>query len=152
MFQTINKYQYMQVLGRNVVWTRTRTTNRSVSCRISLHIFLLIYISFIITCPILRILYFILISYFNSLEGVKFNVINQTSEHVEISFSRAWKISQRGSLVPLNVDKRYVNIYICINFVILRNYFWRLSFIIKITIFKDISFEEGYLEYTCTLC
>ena len=152
MFQTINKYQYMQVLGRNVVWTRTRTTNRSVSCRISLHIFLLIYIAFIITCPILRILYFILISYFNSLEGVKFNVINQTSEHVEISFSRAWKISQRGSLVPLNVDKRYVNIYICINFVILRNYFWRLSFIIKITIFKDISFEEGYLEYTCTLC
>ncbi|RID54516.1 hypothetical protein BRARA_G01831 [Brassica rapa] len=42
------------------------------------------------------------------LEGVKFNVINQTSEHVEISFSRAWKISQRGSLVPLNVDKRYI--------------------------------------------
>ncbi|CAN7128704.1 unnamed protein product [Brassica rapa subsp. narinosa] len=43
------------------------------------------------------------------LEGVKFNVINQTSEHVEISFSRAWKISQRGSLVPLNVDKRGVS-------------------------------------------
>ncbi|XP_018459993.2 uncharacterized protein LOC108830922 [Raphanus sativus] len=42
------------------------------------------------------------------LEGVKFNVVNQTSEHVEISFSRTWKISQRGSLVPLNVDKRYI--------------------------------------------
>ncbi|KAF8085192.1 hypothetical protein N665_0676s0006 [Sinapis alba] len=42
------------------------------------------------------------------LEGVKFSVINQTSEHVEISFSRTWKISQRGSLVPLNVDKRYI--------------------------------------------
>ncbi|ESQ53285.1 hypothetical protein EUTSA_v10027081mg [Eutrema salsugineum] len=40
--------------------------------------------------------------------GEKFDIINQTSEHVEVSFSRTWKISQRGSVAPLNVDKRYI--------------------------------------------
>ncbi|CAH2079161.1 unnamed protein product, partial [Thlaspi arvense] len=40
--------------------------------------------------------------------GTKFDIINQTSEHIEISFSRTWNISQRGSIAPLNVDKRYI--------------------------------------------
>ncbi|VVB09845.1 unnamed protein product [Arabis nemorensis] len=42
------------------------------------------------------------------LVGKEFDVVNQTSEHVEISFSRKWDISQRGSIAPLNVDKRYI--------------------------------------------
>ncbi|EOA18623.1 hypothetical protein CARUB_v10007197mg [Capsella rubella] len=42
------------------------------------------------------------------LVGTKFDIVNQTSEHVEISFSRTWSVSQRGSVAPLNVDKRYI--------------------------------------------
>ncbi|CAN8280034.1 unnamed protein product [Cochlearia groenlandica] len=48
------------------------------------------------------------ISQTDLLVGTKFDIINQTSEHVEISFTRTWNISQRGLLVPLNVDKRYI--------------------------------------------
>lgn len=47
---------------------------------------------------------------FNSLKGEKFDIINQTTEHVEISFSRTWTITRRGSIAPLNVDKRYTNL------------------------------------------
>ncbi|KAG2319107.1 hypothetical protein Bca52824_012320 [Brassica carinata] len=42
------------------------------------------------------------------LKGEKFDIIDQTSEHVEISFSRTWTITRRGSIAPLNVDKRYI--------------------------------------------
>ncbi|KAG7544659.1 Galactose mutarotase-like domain superfamily [Arabidopsis suecica] len=42
------------------------------------------------------------------LVGEKFNIVNQTSEHVEISFLRTWNISQHSSGAPLNVDKRYI--------------------------------------------
>ncbi|KAL9820245.1 putative rhamnogalacturonan endolyase [Arabidopsis thaliana] len=40
------------------------------------------------------------------LVGTKFDIVNQTSEQIEISFSRTF--SQRGSGIPLNVDKRYI--------------------------------------------
>ncbi|KAG2291163.1 hypothetical protein Bca4012_007113 [Brassica carinata] len=42
------------------------------------------------------------------LKGEKIDIINQTSEHVEISFSRTWTMARRGSIAPLNVDKRYI--------------------------------------------
>ncbi|KAL0670240.1 hypothetical protein Bca4012_032944 [Brassica carinata] len=42
------------------------------------------------------------------LEGTRFEIITQNEEQVEISFTRTWTISKRGSLVPLNVDKRYI--------------------------------------------
>uniref|UniRef100_M4D2C4 Rhamnogalacturonan endolyase n=1 Tax=Brassica campestris TaxID=3711 RepID=M4D2C4_BRACM len=41
------------------------------------------------------------------LKGEKIDIINQTSEHVEISFSRTWTMARRGSIAPLNVDKRF---------------------------------------------
>ncbi|XP_056851740.1 uncharacterized protein LOC130500808 [Raphanus sativus] len=40
--------------------------------------------------------------------GEKFKIISQTSEQVEISFSKTWDTSKRGSTIPLNVDKRYI--------------------------------------------
>jgi len=46
---------------------------------------------------------------FRRLEGTKFEIITQNEEQIEISFTRTWTISRRGSLVPLNVDKRYVD-------------------------------------------
>jgi rhamnogalacturonan endolyase len=44
----------------------------------------------------------------DKLEGTKFEIITQNEEQIEISFTRTWTISRRGSLVPLNVDKRYI--------------------------------------------
>ncbi|XP_010555419.1 PREDICTED: uncharacterized protein LOC104824920 isoform X2 [Tarenaya hassleriana] len=44
----------------------------------------------------------------DKLEGTEFNIITQDEEQVEISFTRRWNVSYRGSLVPLNVDKRYI--------------------------------------------
>ncbi|CAN6840109.1 unnamed protein product [Brassica oleracea] len=44
----------------------------------------------------------------DKLEGTRFEIITQNEEQVEISFTRTWTISKRGSLVPLNVDKRYI--------------------------------------------
>ncbi|CAH8382225.1 unnamed protein product [Eruca vesicaria subsp. sativa] len=40
--------------------------------------------------------------------GEKFKIISQTSEQVELSFSKTWDTSKRGKTVPLNVDKRYI--------------------------------------------
>ncbi|KAL1194904.1 hypothetical protein V5N11_020028 [Cardamine amara subsp. amara] len=39
-------------------------------------------------------------------EGTKFNIITQTQDQVEISFSRTWEGDH--SHIPLNVDKRYI--------------------------------------------
>ncbi|XP_058190698.1 probable rhamnogalacturonate lyase B isoform X2 [Rhododendron vialii] len=40
--------------------------------------------------------------------GTKFEVIKETEEQVEVSFSRTWDSSLKGKLVPLNVDKRFI--------------------------------------------
>ncbi|KAH7567624.1 hypothetical protein JRO89_XS07G0107000 [Xanthoceras sorbifolium] len=42
------------------------------------------------------------------IKGTSFNVIVETDDQVEISFSRTWDSSQEGKLVPLNIDKRFV--------------------------------------------
>ncbi|KAL5777443.1 hypothetical protein ACOSP7_010369 [Xanthoceras sorbifolium] len=45
---------------------------------------------------------------FDVIKGTSFNVIVETDDQVEISFSRTWDSSQEGKLVPLNIDKRFV--------------------------------------------
>lgn len=40
------------------------------------------------------------------IRGTSFNVIMESDEQVEISFTRTWDSSQEGKLVPLNIDKR----------------------------------------------
>ncbi|CAH8388217.1 unnamed protein product, partial [Eruca vesicaria subsp. sativa] len=44
----------------------------------------------------------------SELEGTRFEIITENEEQVEISFTRTWTISKGGSMVPLNVDKRYI--------------------------------------------
>lgn len=45
---------------------------------------------------------------FERVVGTSFNVIMETEEQVEISFTRTWNPSLTGKLSPLNIDKRYV--------------------------------------------
>lgn len=45
---------------------------------------------------------------FERIVGTSFNVIMETEEQVEISFTRTWNPSPTGKLSPLNIDKRYV--------------------------------------------
>ncbi|XP_024964825.1 rhamnogalacturonate lyase B-like [Cynara cardunculus var. scolymus] len=42
------------------------------------------------------------------LEGTHCDVIVQTKEQVELSFSRTWTYSNKGKLVPLKIDKRFI--------------------------------------------
>ncbi|KAG5543771.1 hypothetical protein RHGRI_016504 [Rhododendron griersonianum] len=42
------------------------------------------------------------------ISGTKFEVIKETEEQVEVSFSRPWEPSLQGKLVPLNIDKRFI--------------------------------------------
>ncbi|KAI8012958.1 Rhamnogalacturonate lyase [Camellia lanceoleosa] len=44
---------------------------------------------------------------FEVIKGTKFEVIVETEEQVEVSFSRPWDPSLQGKLVPLNIDKRF---------------------------------------------
>lgn len=44
---------------------------------------------------------------FDRLEGTKFEVIVETEDQVEISFTRVWDPSLEGKAVPLNIDKRF---------------------------------------------
>lgn len=41
------------------------------------------------------------------IKATTFNVIKETEEQVEVSFSRPWDPSMQGKLIPLNIDKRY---------------------------------------------
>lgn len=45
---------------------------------------------------------------YDKLIATDFKVIMQDENQVEVSFTRTWNISLRGSLAPLNVDKRYI--------------------------------------------
>lgn len=40
--------------------------------------------------------------------GTSFNIIVENDEQAEISFTRMYNRSQQGSMVPLNIDIRYV--------------------------------------------
>ncbi|CAN0872363.1 Rhamnogalacturonate lyase, partial [Linum grandiflorum] len=44
----------------------------------------------------------------DSMPGTEFRIIQQDDEVVEISFSRRWEWSDRGSIAPLNVEKRFI--------------------------------------------
>ncbi|XP_048437462.1 probable rhamnogalacturonate lyase B isoform X2 [Pyrus x bretschneideri] len=45
---------------------------------------------------------------FDVIKGTKFKVRVENEEQVEISFTRKWYPSQKGELVPLNIDKRFI--------------------------------------------
>ncbi|KDP37920.1 hypothetical protein JCGZ_05359 [Jatropha curcas] len=45
---------------------------------------------------------------FDQLQGENFSVITQNEDQVEVSFNRKWDISIKNSIVPLNIDKRYI--------------------------------------------
>ncbi|KAL5559920.1 hypothetical protein UlMin_036131 [Ulmus minor] len=45
---------------------------------------------------------------FDVIKGTSFNVVVESEEQVEISFTRTWDYSQEGKLVPLNIDKRFI--------------------------------------------
>ncbi|XP_035538697.1 probable rhamnogalacturonate lyase B [Juglans regia] len=45
---------------------------------------------------------------FDLIEGTRFEVIVESEEQVEISFTRTWDPSREGKLVPLNIDKRFI--------------------------------------------
>ncbi|PKI73498.1 hypothetical protein CRG98_006079 [Punica granatum] len=42
------------------------------------------------------------------LEGTKLEVIVENEDQVELSFTRTWNFSLSGTVVPINVDKRFV--------------------------------------------
>nr|XP_029123451.1 probable rhamnogalacturonate lyase B isoform X1 [Elaeis guineensis] len=45
---------------------------------------------------------------FDRIEGTNFKIIFQSEEQVEVSFTRTWTPSLNGTLIPLNIDKRFV--------------------------------------------
>ena len=45
---------------------------------------------------------------YDVLKATKFRVVKLDEDQVELSFTRKWNFSHRGSLVPLNVDMRYI--------------------------------------------
>ncbi|GMP45675.1 hypothetical protein CsSME_00014123 [Camellia sinensis var. sinensis] len=53
---------------------------------------------------------------FEVIKGTKFEVIVETEEQVEVSFSRPWDPSLQGKLVPLNIDKRFILLRGCSGF------------------------------------
>lgn len=54
-----------------------------------------------------------LIAYnFYSIKGTNFSIVTQDDDQVEVSFTRTWDPSLQGKLVPLNIDKRYINLVI----------------------------------------
>ncbi|KAK1276221.1 hypothetical protein QJS04_geneDACA005768 [Acorus gramineus] len=42
------------------------------------------------------------------IKGTSFSVIQQDENQVELSFTRTWDISQKGTVIPLNIDKRFI--------------------------------------------
>ncbi|KAG1361069.1 putative rhamnogalacturonate lyase B [Cocos nucifera] len=45
---------------------------------------------------------------FDRIQGTNFKIIFQSEEQVEVSFTRTWTPSLNGTLIPLNIDKRFV--------------------------------------------
>ncbi|KAF8411333.1 hypothetical protein HHK36_003880 [Tetracentron sinense] len=45
---------------------------------------------------------------FDVIKGTSFNVILESEDQVELSFTRTWDPSLRGKYVPLNIDKRFI--------------------------------------------
>ncbi|CAN1323254.1 Rhamnogalacturonate lyase [Linum perenne] len=44
----------------------------------------------------------------DSMPGTEFKIIHQDNDLVEVSFSRRWDSSHRGTIAPLNVEKRFI--------------------------------------------
>ncbi|XAR48480.1 Rhamnogalacturonan endolyase, partial [Bertholletia excelsa] len=53
---------------------------------------------------------------FEVIKGTKFEVIVESEEQVEVSFSRPWDPSLLDKLVPLNIDKRFILLRGCSGF------------------------------------
>eukprot|EP01018_Ginkgo_biloba_P036808 Gb_00786 [translate_table: standard] len=53
---------------------------------------------------------------FDIIKGTEFNVIIADENQVEVSFTRTWDPSLKGSLVPLNIDKRFILLRGCSGF------------------------------------
>ncbi|KAH7669403.1 Rhamnogalacturonate lyase protein [Dioscorea alata] len=45
---------------------------------------------------------------FDVILGTEFNIILEDENQVEVSFTRKWDPSLKGTLVPLNIDKRFI--------------------------------------------
>ncbi|CAI0549645.1 unnamed protein product [Linum tenue] len=45
---------------------------------------------------------------FDVIKGTSFEVITETEDQVEVSFTRTWDPSLQGKQVPLNIDKRFI--------------------------------------------
>ncbi|KAI4314446.1 hypothetical protein L6164_027354 [Bauhinia variegata] len=48
------------------------------------------------------------ISNFERITGIKFSVVSENDDQVELSFFKEWTLSVTGSSVPMNIDKRYI--------------------------------------------
>lgn len=46
----------------------------------------------------------------NRIQGTHFEIIHEDENQVEVSFTRNWDPTLQGKLVPLNIDKRFVEI------------------------------------------
>ncbi|KAL0440052.1 UNVERIFIED_CONTAM: hypothetical protein Slati_2488200 [Sesamum latifolium] len=53
---------------------------------------------------------------FEVIRATSFKVIKETEDQVEVSFSRPWDPSLQGTLVPLNIDKRFILLRGCSGF------------------------------------
>ncbi|KAL3830381.1 hypothetical protein ACJIZ3_019183 [Penstemon smallii] len=53
---------------------------------------------------------------FEVIKATKFEVVMETEEQVEVSFSRPWDPSLQGKLAPINIDKRFVLLRGCSGF------------------------------------
>ncbi|CAI9763017.1 unnamed protein product [Fraxinus pennsylvanica] len=53
---------------------------------------------------------------FEVIKATNFNIIKESEEQVEVSFSRPWDPSLQGKLVPLNIDKRFILLRGCSGF------------------------------------
>ncbi|XP_020530602.1 probable rhamnogalacturonate lyase B isoform X1 [Amborella trichopoda] len=53
---------------------------------------------------------------FDVIKGTKFNVVVENDEQVEVSFTRVWDPSLKGTLVPLSIDKRFILLRGCSGF------------------------------------
>ncbi|CAN6475630.1 unnamed protein product [Victoria cruziana] len=45
---------------------------------------------------------------FDLIKGTHFSVVFRNESQIEVSFTRTWKSSMMGNLVPLNIDKRFI--------------------------------------------
>ncbi|KAL1566775.1 rhamnogalacturonan endolyase [Salvia divinorum] len=47
-------------------------------------------------------------SQYDALHCTSFNVVAQTEDRIEVSFTNTWNVSHGENVVPLNIDKRYI--------------------------------------------